>query len=104
MLEFVATRPMLDEAVECLGPLFAEPLRPVNPKAQSMVPVPDGLDLEVPFAPPSTPRKLSSTTPHAGAAMTVTTATEGQALLPAVAVQIADCWTHLMREFERVHL
>ena len=47
MLEFVATRAMLDDAIAMIGPMFAEPLRPVNPKAQDMVPIPEDLDLDV---------------------------------------------------------
>ena len=46
MLEFVPTKKMLDDVVDMIGPMFEEPLRPVNPKAQEMVPIPEGLDLD----------------------------------------------------------
>jgi len=37
MLEFVPTKQMLDDVIDMIGPMFEEPLRPVNPKAQEMV-------------------------------------------------------------------
>ena len=47
MLEFVPSQSDLDFALDLLQPLFLEPLRPVNPKAQAAVPIPEGLDLDV---------------------------------------------------------
>ena len=37
MLEFVPTKQMLDDVIDMIGPMFEEPLRPVNAKAQEMV-------------------------------------------------------------------
>ena len=47
MLEFVPSQSDLEFALDLLQPLFSEPLRPVNPKAQAAVPIPEGLDLDV---------------------------------------------------------
>ena len=43
---FVPTSTMLNNAVDLIHPMFAELLRPVNPKAQDMVPIPEGLQLD----------------------------------------------------------
>jgi hypothetical protein len=37
LIEFVATREMLNEAIGAIGPMFQETLRAVNLKAQEMV-------------------------------------------------------------------
>jgi AP-3 complex subunit delta-1 len=45
--EVVADAPATAESLAAfLASLFAEPLRPLAPKAQKKVPVPDGLDLD----------------------------------------------------------